>query len=611
MLSHGRERGRVVSSGSSEELTGKTTFRWAIWIFPIAGLVSLFWFLLRVIPKPSRATYPCQRVAAPLAGGFVLWIAGVVGSVFAFRRAKELLRSSFLFRSAVCFIIAAVAGIIAIVNIPEDPVIAEDAVSNVPLGTAKGIYPGRVVWTYDSEATDWEGTNLDGEDIGDGYWWQSNHTNQDVVDLMMSRSVRVLAGEPADETAWEAIFRYFNQTAGKGDIDYKAGEKITIKVNMTTVNHVHNNVDDEGNQTKWLGWINTSPQMIVALLRQLVYVVGAEQTDITVGDTTAYFPNHYWDYCHDEFPNVHYLACSGAWNRRGAVSSQGQSCEAPAYWSIPDSNGKIGDYLPVSYAEADYLINFACFKGHSSGITLCAKNHYGSFIRLPSDAGYYNLHFSLPNAGWSPGMAHYRAHVDIMGHSGLGGRTLLFLIDGLYGGYKWRGRPYKWNMRPFCSDWPSSLFASLDPVAIDSVAYDFLLEEWPNIVAEAGLQGGAEDYLHEAALADNPPSGTFYDPDRNGTALTSLGVHEHWNNPVDKLYSRDLGIGDGIELRKVFIGDLDLDADVDLFDFALFARHWAKDCNDTNFCLQTGLRRTAIVDWEDLELHFHNWLRGK
>jgi hypothetical protein len=62
------------------------------------------------------------------------------------------------------------------------------------------------------------------------------------------------------------------------------------------------------------------------------------------------------------------------------------------------------------------------------------------------------------------------------------------------------------------------------------------------------LEGGAEDYLHEAAQADSPPSGTFYDPENDGVALASLGVHEHWNNPTDKQYTRNLGTGDGIEL---------------------------------------------------------------
>ena len=35
------------------------------------------------------------------------------------------------------------------------------------------------------------------------------------------------------------------------------------------------------------------------------------------------------------------------------------------------------------FAEADYIINFAVLKGHGAGITLCAKNHYGSLIRCP------------------------------------------------------------------------------------------------------------------------------------------------------------------------------------------------------------------------------------
>ncbi len=30
--------------------------------------------------------------------------------------------------------------------------------------------------------------------------------------------------------------------------------------------------------------------------------------------------------------------------------------------------------------------------------------------------------------------------------------------------------------------------------------------------------------------------------------MRSLGVHEHWNNPIDKQYSRNLGRTNGIEL---------------------------------------------------------------
>jgi hypothetical protein len=100
---------------------------------------------------------------------------------------------------------------------------------------------------------------------------------------------------------------------------------------------------------------------------------------------------------------------------------------------------------------------------------------------------------------------------------------------------------------------------SQDPVAIDSVCYDFVLNEWPNVVnngsdtAGSGLQGGAEDYLHEAALANNPPSGTIYDPGKTGTRLASLGAHEHWDSPLTKQYSRNLDPvnGTGIELVQL------------------------------------------------------------
>ncbi len=558
-------------------------------LFAAMGLLALVWFLVRVVPKPSRATYPCQRAALPLASGFVLWLLGAAGTIAAWRYAQALWRSRWGLATA-CAVAGVLLGLLALSQMPDGPLMASSTlgsasggalqalVPNAPIGTPRGIHPGRVVWVHDPTATNWLGTNDAGGNIGDGYWYQSNHTNQAVVDRMFSETVRRLAGEATDAAAWNALFRFFNQNQGKGAVPYQAGEKISIKVNMVTVCRTLNPpvVDSSGNQTKQRGWVNTSPQMILALLRHLVNVVGVAQSDITVGDTTCYFPNHYWDYLHGEFPNVRYLQWTALWGRVGPVSSQGRPSETRIFWSTPAAAGFTPDYLPVNYAEANYLINFACLKGHSAGITLCGKNDYGSLIRTPSEAGYYNLHFSLPNAGWSPGMGRYRSLVDIMGHPKFGGKTILYLIDGLYAGYRWEGRPYPWQMAPFNNDWPSSLFASQDPVAIDSVGYDLLLAEWPHVVTEAGLEGGAEDYLHEAALANAPPSGTQYQPEGAGHVLTSsLGVHEHWNNPTDKQYSVNLGLGPGIELIYIKsptapLADFDFDGDTDLGDFGVF-----------------------------------------
>jgi hypothetical protein len=118
-------------------------------------------------------------------------------------------------------------------------------------------------------------------------------------------------------------------------------------------------------------------------------------------------------------------------------------------------------------------------------------------------------------------------------------------------------------MAPFNNDWPSSLFVSQDPVAIDSVGFDFLAAEFDSSHPSQGRYDprddsgpfpqykGVDDYLHQSADPRNWPSGFVYDPEKDGKPLTSLGTHEHWNNPKDKQYTRNLGGKTGIELIKV------------------------------------------------------------
>ena len=61
-------------------------------LLPLTGLACLVWMLVRVIPKPSRAEYPCMKVAAPLAGGFIAYIAGMTIVLFSFKKARHLFR---------------------------------------------------------------------------------------------------------------------------------------------------------------------------------------------------------------------------------------------------------------------------------------------------------------------------------------------------------------------------------------------------------------------------------------------------------------------------------------------------------------------------------------
>ena len=140
---------------------------------------------------------------------------------------------------------------------------------------------------------------------------------------------------------------------------------------------------------------------------------------------------------------------------------------------------------------------------------------------------------------WAYPMNSYDLLVDMFGNKNVNGKTVLNILDGLYSGDRFNSKPHRWNLPPFNGHWPGSIFASQDPVALESVGLDFLRSEMP-------LIKNADHHLHEAALANNPPSGIVYKPD--GVRLKSLGVHEHWNNANDKQYSRNLGTGNGIEL---------------------------------------------------------------
>ena len=150
-------------------------------------------------------------------------------------------------------------------------------------------------------------------------------------------------------------------------------------------------------------------------------------------------------------------------------------------------------------------------------------------------------------------MGIYNPLVDLMGHAQLGGKTVLYLLDALLcpseNTVAMTPENCTWEQAPFNGSYTASVIASQDLVAIDSVAADFLANEPMVQRLNRNLNAGMENYLHEASLADAAPSSTAY-TDGRGVPLASLGVHEHWNNGVDKLYSRNLGAKEGIELIR-------------------------------------------------------------
>lgn len=365
---------------------------------------------------------------------------------------------------------------------------------------------------------------------------------QDRVNAMLARAICELTGESSVAGAWSRLFRHLNQARGKGDVGYTAGEAIAIKPNWVGLIYLEGHVNlDTYTFIRRHDYMNTAPQMILALVNQLVSV-GVDPRNITVCDTLACLVNEYYDLLHGTFSTVRFEDYAGKFDRFKVKPSN-----QPLHWSSRPTD-KSPDFLPTCFAEAQYLVNFANLKAHSGGgVTLCAKNHYGSLIRWPVQKGYYDIH---PNC-FSKSTGIYRPLVDLIGHTHLGGKTVLYLVDGLFSGVHPRD-PVPRRMRSglFNSQWPSSLLASQDPLAIDSVGFDLLSVEWPDFARKEGV----DDYLHEAALAQDPPSGTFYDPNHATPTqrLSSLGVHEHWN--AERKYSRNRGTGEGLELVSVKMG---------------------------------------------------------
>jgi uncharacterized protein (DUF362 family) len=413
-----------------------------------------------------------------------------------------------------------------------------------------------VVWVRDAKAALWSGNR---ESVTD-QWWMDKSTDQTRVDAMLSRVLKQVTGAATDEEAWRIIFRYYGEQSGR-EKKYRAGEIVAVKVNMNNSKPVVPT-----------NLVNVSPQVGLAMVRQLVKHVGVRPRDILVYDAQRDiwpgFLNQIWR----EYGEVRFV-------QRDAPDPEHQKHPAfAAIHGLEQAEWVLGQsysadhfdnarYIPRQVMEASYIVNVALVKAHSypyaaaeggdegqTGVTLTAKNHFGS-IKGPGE-----LHSIInTNQGGTPHA--YSPLVDLSAGPNLGAKTIFYMLDGLYCARRHMSYPLHFPNAPFLNrvepyenaGWPASLLGSLDGVALDSVGLDILYAQTKNNVDESGhprimIRANAADYLAEEALAENPPSGTKYVQD--GNAVTSLGVFEHWDSDESRQYSRnkDAKNGKGIEL---------------------------------------------------------------
>ena len=376
---------------------------------------------------------------------------------------------------------------------------------STPLGKAKGAEKGRVAWVHAPGVAKWDGET--------GLWVEERWNDQKIADAMIRECIATVGGGKNAKQGWKAMFSDFNARHGKGRKGYRKGETIAIKLNMNNATTHRDTVE-----------LNSSPYVTLALVRSLVKDGGVRPEDIIVCEPSRAITDSIYNKIHREFPKVRFIDHIGGDGR--------QKCEYyPERITYSADNGKMARGLARCIVDADYLINSALLKTHKGpGVTLTAKNWYGATdIALEWRKNAHN-NISQDKRNGKPG---YKTFVDFISHPDMGGKCLLFLIDGTYGSRDVNGAPApKWQKEPFCDDWACSIIASQDALAADAVAMDLIIGEWP----EFGSLSFCDEYLREAATIPDTPSGTVYKAD--GKPLTEpLGLMEHWNNPTDRKYT--------------------------------------------------------------------------
>ena len=224
---------------------------------------------------------------------------------------------------------------------------------NEPMGQGRGIHPGRVAWVHAPGVAKWDGKT--------GLWVEDRWNDQALADRMIPEAVMQLTGEPTAKQAWQALFKHFNKTHGRGNRGYKKGESIAVKLNLNNAITHHDTIE-----------LNSSPFVTLALVRSMVRDAGVRQQDIVLCEPSRAITDSIYNKVHREFPQVRMVDNLGGDGR--------EKCEYyPDQIVYSVDNGKMATGLAKCVVDADYLINSALLKTHSGpGVTLTTKNWYGA-----------------------------------------------------------------------------------------------------------------------------------------------------------------------------------------------------------------------------------------
>lgn len=273
-----------------------------------------------------------------------------------------------------------------------------------------------------------------------------NRINQESVQTMIDAGLERLTGQKGSRAAWRSLF------------NYRKGEQVLIKPNLNWIDCAFQK-------------IITSPQVVNSLIRGLILHHGIKEKDITLYDVSRPIPSFYRKRI---LYDIHYVGQPVSYYQRGRRKFFGdwtRPSPKPIETTFPVKGNKgepLKCYLPRIVASGDHLINMPIVKAHPFLLFSGAmKNHFGSIAfsdKTTSPSPFHGLHID-------------QFIVDVNTNEHLKKITRLVLCDALVGTWSddHLGEPERF--KTFGSAFPSSLFVSWDPLAMDFYLREIISKE--------------------------------------------------------------------------------------------------------------------------------------
>jgi hypothetical protein len=287
------------------------------------------------------------------------------------------------------------------------------------------------VWDYSANAP-WdhtvELTNKQPGKIKERYY---DYIDEKVVAIMLDKGLRKLTGERSAPASWKRLMPGFDKK-----------QKVTLKLNVNNASFDPEITTNRMDQTM---------PLVNAVLGGLIDGLGIDERNVTLLDASRWF-----------HPVIMKARCrySGVRWVDSRTPDRWDPSESVTFTEDDPAPG--GNFwMPRDYTGADHIINLCLMKNHGCGITGAMKSHFGS---IPSPKCLHN------------GLGDKSYIADLCATPTIRNKVRVNIADALFAnwhGNVWAPRP--WNSFPEPS--PNSLLLSKDPVALDSVMLDHIIEE--------------------------------------------------------------------------------------------------------------------------------------